>query len=466
MLCQPTGSGKTVTFASIAQDAVKMGSTVMIAVDRKELLEQAVDKLKAYGVHATVITGGRRPSYAGKTAFVATVQTLVNRPQPKIDLLIIDEAHKQTFDKLLSRPEYSRCFVIGATATPVRTGKMTQLVHLYDELVESVTIPQLIDEGFLVPALTYAAKDVDVSKIKTVAGDYDVRGLFQAFDKMPLYDGVVDKYENHAPGSKAIVFNINVEHSMKTAEAFKRAGHKAAHVDGSMSKAERESILAQFKYGIVKILCNCDLFTTGYDEPSIETVIVNRATKSLTLWLQMCGRGSRPYAGKNEFTILDMGGNVFRLGFWEQDRVYSLEHKYKETAGVAPVKECDETKKDEKDRPGCGAIVHASVMTCPYCAFIFPKTEKKTVKAEFALILNKTVSILPDHLKGDQSRMSLAELEEIRVLKKYSIGWLVNQVARRKDITLDELAAFKGYKRNWVEITRQRLEANAQKVTE
>lgn len=460
ILCKPTGSGKTVTFASIAQDAVQLGSKVLIVVDRKELLEQAVDKLKEYGLNSVIITGGKRPRYNGK-AFVATVQTLLKRELPEVDLIIVDEAHKQTFDKLLVRPEYAKAFVIGATATPLRTGKMNQLHDLYDELVETVTINELIEDGFLCPARTFSAKNApDVKGLKKKNGDFDASAMFQVYDKQPLYDGVVEQYLKFAKGSKAICFNVNVEHSIKTAETFQRAGIRAVHVDGSMNKSRRENALFEFKRGLIDVLCNCDLFTTGFDEPSIETVIVNRATQSLPLWLQMCGRGSRRFGEKDHFKIIDMGGNVFRLGFWEQQRNYSLTHKVKESDQPAPVKECPGDKLDKNNRGGCWSIIHASIMVCPHCGFEFEKKVKDPVRVEFAEILRKTVDALPENLKGDLSTKTIAELEEIRKIKKYSLGWLVNQVAKRSDLSLDELAAFKGYKRNWVQVTRERLGLN------
>lgn len=460
----PTGSGKTVTFASIAQDAVAMGSKVMIVVDRKELLDQAANKLREYGLHVTIITGGRRPKYAGRSAFVATVQTLLNRPLPDIDLLIIDEAHKQSFDKVLQRPEYGSCFVIGATATPHRTGKMTQLADLYHDMVETTSIPELVENGFLKPARTYAPQGADMTGVGTVmtpsGPDYNARGMFQAFDKLPLYEGVVDQYQKFASGTKAICFNINVEHSINTTAAFRRAGINAVHLDGDASKIVRENTLFDFKQGRIQVLCNCDLFTTGFDEPSIETVIVNRATKSIPLWLQMCGRGSRPFGRKEHFKIIDMGGNLARLGFWEQPREFSLTHTSRKSEGTAPVKECGggggEKKTDANGNEGCSCYIHASVMTCPYCGYIFPKPEKKTVAAEFKEILMKSPP-LPANLKMPVSQMTIEQLEELRKHRGYSIGWLVNQVVRRDDLSLDELAAYKGYKRKWIETTRDRL---------
>ena len=458
IMCKPTGSGKTVTFASMASDAVKKGNKVAIVVDRKELLDQAAAKLKAYGLMPQIIRGKNRINYQSR-AFVATVQTLIRRPQPDINLLIIDEAHKQTFDKLLALPDYDKTFVIGATATPMRSGRMNQLSDNYTHIVEPVTIGELIADGFLVPAITYAAKSggADLSGVRTKLGDFEKKGLFDAFNKAPLYDGVVIQYRKFSDGDRVICFNINVEHSQKTAQAFIEAGYTAKHCDGSMPEKERELILKEWRLGLFDVLCNCDLFTTGFDEPTIETVIVNRATQSVPLWLQMCGRGSRPAQGKSEFKIIDMGANVYRLGFWEQEREFSLTHETRKKKGEAPVKECDPTYQDEHGLVGCGAVVPASATKCKHCGLTFPKKERKLEVAEFGQVSDERQP-LPEHLAGKMySQMTIAELDEVRKLRKYNLGWLVRQVANRDDLTLEQMAAFKGYKKKWVEVTKERL---------
>jgi superfamily II DNA or RNA helicase len=455
----PTGSGKTVTFADMARDAVLNGLVVMILVDRKELLEQAKKKLMEYGLNPSLITAGRTGK-TGASCYIATVQTLVKRNFPPIDLLIVDEAHKQIFDKVLDREEYRKIFVIGATATPYRTGKMTQLSKHYNTMVSTISISELIKSGYLVPAITYGAK-VDTSKIKIKRGDFDTQELYKAFDKPTLYAGVVDKYLKFAKGTKAICFNINVEHSKKVTASFNAAGISAVHLDGSTPKKEREGILSAFAKGVFKILCNVEVLTTGYDEWTIETVIVNLATKSLPKWLQMAGRGSRitpsqfkdmpGYLQKEHFNLIDMGGNVFSFGFWEQQRKYSLTHKTKDSVDAAPVKSCPEDKTDENDRTGCGAIVPAPAPICKHCGYIFPKIKKEAKEVEFIQLEN--FEFLPIELVGKSwGSMSFKELEIVKEKKGYGFGWLIRQIIMNKDLELIEYANLKEYKNpnGWV----------------
>lgn len=469
ILCKPTGSGKTVTFADIARDSVKNGFTVMVIVDRQELLKQAKEKLTEYGLNPSLITAGKT-GRRGANAYIATVQTLVRRELPRVDLIIIDEAHKQIFDKILDKEEYKDVFVIGATATPKRTGRMNQLAKYYDKMVETITIGELIQLGFLVPSITYGAK-IDTSNIKTKGHDYDTQSMYDAFNKTTLYAGVVEKYKKFADGTKAICFNINVEHSKKVTQSFLNAGIKAVHLDGTTPKAERARILKAFSMGMIRVLCNVDVLTTGYDEWTIETVIVNRATKSLPLWLQMGGRGSRitpqplqgkeGYLQKEHFNLIDMGGNVHNLGFWEQEREYDLKHKTKDTVDAAPVRVCDEEKIDhpteelmeerrQRGQPeritGCGAMLHASAPSCKFCGYVFKRKEKEApAEAEFIQLEN--YESLPSELVGKAfGSMNFEELETVKRVRGYAFGWLVKQIIMREDLELIDFANYKKYK--------------------
>ena len=458
-LCSPTGSGKTVTFADIAKEAVASGSVVMIAVDRSELLEQARKKLVEYGLNPAIITSGKTMR-KNSNCYVATVQTLKKRIFPVIDLLIIDECHKQIFDPVVNIYKEAGVYVIGATATPVRTGKMTQMVDVYQEIVETVTINELIQQGFLVPAITYSVK-VDASKLAVKAGEYDNKQMFEMFDKKLLYDGVVKKYQTHTPNTKAICFNVNVEHSKNVTKAFNEAGISAVHVDGTTPKNQRDQIFEAFKKGLFQVLCNVDIATTGFDEWSIETVIVNRVTLSLALWLQMGGRGSRitpekiqgvvGFLQKTHFNLLDMGGNVYSLGFWEQERSWSLIHKKTSKLGIAPVKECPEDRFDERGFKGCGCIIPAPAPKCKYCGFVFPKEEKKLVEGEFIQVENYQL-LPPELVNKTWGDMSIEQLERVREIKGYKQGWIIRQISMNKNLKLLDYAHLKEYKspETWV----------------
>lgn len=475
ILCSPTGSGKTVTFADICSKTVAKGNKVIICVDRKELLDQAKNKLIEYGLRPEIITGGTKWINYSASCYVATVQTLKRRKFPFANLVVIDEAHKQIFDDVVKEYKKRGSFVIGATATPIRKGKQaTQFGSIYDEIVQSVDIADLVSDGYLSPARTFGAV-VSMDGVKVERGDYSTAQMFDNYDKPFLYDGVVEHWKKHANDKKTIVFNINVEHSKKTRDIFIQNGISAEHVDGTTPKTERERILRNFKNGFYKVLCNVDILTTGYDEPSIECVIVNRRTKSVPLWLQMCGRGSRLYKNKTDFIILDMGGNTIELGHWETPREFSLWHTVKNSTGEAPTKTCpgpkrtinpdgtfteftrDQLTDEEKKKFGCEKIVHASASVCE-CGYEFPKSTIKMIDSELVEI-GSDMKEIPEHLRKPYSQMTFAELKEVQELKGFKKHWILHNI-EKTDENLIKFAEFMGYKKSWIHFAKKNIIKN------
>ena len=405
ILTIPTGGGKTVIFSYIVQNALKKGNRAMILCDRKELIKQAHKNIAQYGLSPTIIAPGHRQLL--NNLYLASVDSLRRREFPEIDILIVDEAHKQTFDPIIKKymeinPTLT---VIGATATPLRTGNQSALSDIYTDMVgESVSISYLIQSGFLVKEKTFAAKK-DFSDVGLLGGDYESKALFKKFNEAKLYADVVGKYHRIAPGTKAICFNVNVQHSVNMCQAFNAAGISAKHLEAG--SPDRAQVLEEFSRGDFQVLCNCSILTTGYDESSIQTVILNRATKSQALYLQMTGRGGRIHPGKEFFTIIDMGSNVYEHGMWSDERVWSLTKKKKSEVTGAPAK---------KMCPACEYINPVSVRACQECHHEFPIKKKELLDAEFEEV--KSVQ-----KKVNTRGMSLAQLHAVAKERGYASGW-------------------------------------------
>ncbi len=298
-------------------------------------------------------------------------------------LIVIDEAHLTTFEKVFPLID-EKTIVIGATATPYRKGKNTpSLNEFYTDIVQSVDTKDLIELGYLSEAKTYGIP-IDLKGVKKKGIDYDVADYYET---NRTYEGVVSNWERLTKNTKTIIFSSNVKSSKRVTNEFVSKGYDAKHIDGKTPKNERKEILEWFDKTPNAILSNCGILNAGFDQPDIETVILYRATTSLPLFLQMCGRGSRVTDTKKEFTILDFGNNIKRLDFWESPRTWKLEKETTRTKkeDAKPIKEC----------PKCYALIPTTAKSCKCCGYKFPiKKKEKPIIVNLELIKKSTNSEL------------------------------------------------------------------------
>lgn len=417
-------------FSEIVKRAAMRGTKTIVLTDRTELFKQTIKSLNNIGVAVEEIAPNKKNTYLDAVIYVGMVETLKRRldlienlnPQ----LLICDEAHKGNFTKILDQFENAR--VIGATATPV--GK--HFHKYYTEIVQNIDVPELVEQGFLVDCKPYQMQD-DFSDLEVKAGEFTSDSLDMHFNQTKLYDGVIENWQKYANNKKTICFNVSIKHTIAMNESFLKAGISSEYITSKTPKLDRERILKAFTEGAFTVLNNCGILTTGYDEPSIECVIMNRATKSLPLWLQCVGRGSRLYQNKNEFILLDFGGNHTRLGMWNEPRTWSIKEKKKRASNeVTPVKSC----------PKCDGINFASARVCRYCDYKFPIEEKELVQGVM-------VEVVPSHLIGRRiSDLDLYELIELQHSKKYKPSYIW-RVVRAKEL-IKEYAEIMGYSKGWV----------------
>lgn len=372
-----TGGGKTICFAAITNRwLLRQSSSVLILVHRKELLQQTRRTLfNVFGISAQPIVAGMKHIPPAKV-YVGMVESAHRRTRKlqNIGLVIIDEAHLANFFKIHDlfpvNEKGEGAFVLGFTATPYSANKKKPLKNYYEDIITTIQISELIRLGSLCQNITFAPKDVVERAALTVKGGEFDEGFMAAQFSAPRYvENTVKAYQKHADGTKAIVFNVNIDHSKQVDAAFKLAGYNSRHLDGCMSSTERANILKWFETTPGAILNNVGIATTGTDIPSIETAIMNRATKSPILWLQCTGRASRPLPTKNTFIIIDLGSNAVELGDWSDDRnwndIFHNPPKPRKTEQVAPCKSC----------PQCDAIIAASARVCKFCEYEFPVKE-------------------------------------------------------------------------------------------
>lgn len=321
----PTGGGKTVIFSEIVRQYIEtQNKRVLIMTHRLELCKQTSKMLTSFNVDNKIIDSkANLDDQQNYKCFVAMVETLNNRLNDQalditdIGLVIIDEAHYNSFTKLFKFFEQS--FILGVTATPLSSNKNLPMYDNYNELITGESIKTLIENNFLAKP-EIIKYDMGLTSLEIGSnGDYTVKSSEELYTSSPMLDKLLEAYKSHSKGKKTLIFNNGINTSIQVFYAFKAANIPIAHLDNTTSKKDRAMILKWFKETPDAILTSVSLLTTGFDEPTINTIILNRATKSLTLYFQMIGRGSRILKEKNTFKVIDLGNNCYRFGPWGAD---------------------------------------------------------------------------------------------------------------------------------------------------
>lgn len=320
----PTGGGKTVIFSEIAKKYIEdWGKKVLILTHRIELSVQTSKQLSAIGVSNKIINSEVKTleDQGDYNCFIAMVETLNNRLQDdenfikQIGLVIVDEAHYNSFRKIFQY--YKSANILGVTATPLSSNKALPLNDHYDRLMVGESISSLIEKGYLANAETFTY-DVNLHGLKIGSnGDFTVSSSETVYGNYFMQEKLLFAYEEVAVGTKTLIFNSGIETSIRVKETFDKRGFKIRHLDSTFSDKDRKEILKWFKETPDAILTSVGILTTGFDEPTVETIILNRATRSLTLYHQMIGRGSRKLPNKDIFRLIDLGNNVRRFGLWQ-----------------------------------------------------------------------------------------------------------------------------------------------------
>lgn len=405
VLCIVTGGGKTIVITDITIRTLANSRRFLGIAHRLELIKQMFCKFVRNGVdprHIGVVLAGipdpsaheppldlsvddntlwrlharRRPVAPCQ---VGSVDTLRNRPLPQSDVVFIDEGHRSlspTYLRIIDHYTAAGAVIIAATATPCRTdnrglGEIITSARLdadeqpikypvYQDLVVVGSYNDLVRDGYLVAprVWTVPAKDLpDLSRVRLAGSDYDPAELSVAVDQDGLVGNIVEHWVTHGGGEATIFFGVNREHAQHVRDRFNAAGIPATYVDGDMDKStggERERAFAEFAAGKYKVLCNVDVCTEGTDLPFVKTIVLGCPTKSLRKYLQMVGRGSRPFEG-HLFTLLDHAGCTLEHGLPQADREWSL---------------------DPKPRKRRASIDMPAVKTCPTCYAVVPVQQR------------------------------------------------------------------------------------------
>ncbi len=284
---------------------------------------------------------------------------------------------------------------------------------------------------------------------------------------MAVIGDVVPIWERYAKDKQSIVFGVSVAHSKRMVELYNEAGYPAEHIDGTTPDKEREAIIERFKTKQTMILSNCGIFTEGFDCPGVEVVQCVRPTMSLSLWLQMLGRGLRPSEGKDHCIIIDHSDNWKSHGLPDEDRDWSLDPKsLKATRYTQQCPECshifqplshEQAKPIKKEYDNEGQLFTTHVSTCPNCRTVFEWTQgegggipgARVAKQDFGDVKEIVINTTPE---GIELIRNLVSTQEATGKKK---GWIYFQIMRSPtapQLSLGDwryLAKILGYKEAW-----------------
>lgn len=444
MVQLPTGGGKTVCFGDMTYRFIsKLAKRVLICVHRKELMNQCGKTFSEwYGINVQCITAETTQIY-DRPCYIAMVETINRRLAknpyflPPIGMVILDERHMGNFNKI--HKYFGNSINIGFSATPLSANKKEPLNKYYEKIVCGPQIQELIKLGALVQNHTYSIEGVKREKLKIVNGRFDEKFMGDEYSKLRNVKNTIINYEAICPNTKAICYNCNIEHSRVMHQAWVEAGYQSRWVDDTTSDEDRKNIFRWFEETPKSILNNVGIAAMGYDNPSIQTVIANRATTSPTLPIQWGGRGSRPFEDKEFFTILDMGGNYKVHGDWNSDRdwedvFYNPPKKNNIKLGAQPVKDC----------PNCKALIPMQARICHICGFeihVAPiKYDAKPIALE---LITKYISSIDEEklIKQNEHRKTFYSLCQIgwkigAYVKHRSGGYISDEVASK---TLEEV---------------------------
>lgn len=438
-----TGSGKTTTAAEIIRCCEAKGKRTLFVCDSLELVDQAVNCFDKYGLDVGVMQGQHLRTDESCLTQVCTAQTLDRRiakqryqfEQYPVHLIIIDEAHIQHKVRDELAMLYPEVVVLGLTATPFSKG----LGSFYSEVIPAISMKQLIDDGYLSTYRAFAPYVPDMTGVKQAAGDFTKDSAAEVYDQQIIGD-LVAHWKRHASDRPTLAFGCNVAHSKAIAAEFESNGVKAAHIDGyggDAEKLEREETIRRYKAGEIQLLSSVGVLTKGFDAPLTSCLIIARPTKSLSLHLQIVGRGLRTFAGKDDCLILDHAGNFVRHGFPEDITDFTLHDGSKRESK-------DKREKGEKlpvPCPSCQAL--KSSHRCPSCGFA-PEKQNEIVNVDGELVeLEKhqanQAKKKSKELSMDEKQTFYSELLGYQQHKGYREGWAANQYRNRLDVWPNQL---------------------------
>lgn len=423
LLQAPTGAGKTVLAAAIINLARAKGNRVIFVVPAITLVDQTAREFFAEGIHDIGVIQASHPmTDPSKPVQIASADTLRRREIPEAGLVIIDEAHRKSrfIEEWMARDEWADVPFIGLSATPWTKG----LGRLYDRLIIAATTKRLIEAGLLAPYRVFAPSKPDLSKVRTVAGDYHEGDLSKVMSDRVLVADIVETWLGKGEGRPTLCFAVDRIHAKTLQQQFQDRGVRCGYMDATTPLEERERVRRAFQARDLQVVCNVGVLTTGVDW-DVRCIVLARPTKSEMLYVQIIGRGLRTAPGKDHCLILDHSDTTLRLGFVD-DIHHTRLCDGTLSAGKRATKEKAPPRPRECER--CH-YVWTSGVSCPSCGHAPSRTtEVETVDGE---LVDLTAQRKANAADWAEKVAFIRQLRAYRLETGKAEGWVAHQYRRK-----------------------------------
>lgn len=445
LLQSPTGSGKTRMGSNIIESALSKGNRVAFNVPMKELRKQVSNDFNEHGIAHSFIASGQKYNPLAN-CFVTTTGTLSRRldKAPKFDLLILDETHNggDGLDRIIQHYRSLGTYIIGLSATPERLdGKGLDL--WYDEMIEGQPIAWLIENKRLSDYDLYAPSKPDLSKLRMSGNDYHKGDVEEYMSQSVLVGDAIKHYKQLAMGKRNVTYCVSIKESKRTSQMFNDAGIPSAHIDGTMTDAERVKIIKAFARREILNITNADLLLYGFDLASasgdrnavIESLSDLKPTMSKALQFQKNGRALRTKPDASKAVIMDHAGNAFnpdgsaKHGMPCAPQQWQWRGRIKKQGAaerLTPVRQC-----------GQCYFAHRPAPACPNCGTVYQVNGRQLehVDGELVQVDKETLrEVVKNERRLQGQAQTMGELVELGKRRGMNnpYGWAKNVYKARK----------------------------------